>query len=56
MLYIANFNLKGGKLKAFQQWIKDHEKAYAEHAPKGWKYLGMYFYVCGFGPYHGAAL
>ncbi len=26
----------------------------AEHAPTGWKYMGTYFYVLGFGPCTGA--
>ena len=51
MLYITNINLKEGKVKEYQKWIKENEKTIAEHAPKNWKYMGTYFYVCGFGPY-----
>jgi hypothetical protein len=40
-------------MKEFQKFIKENEKIKAKHAPKGWKYRGHYFYVLGFGPYHG---
>ena len=54
MLYIVNFNLKEYKTKEYQRFIKENEKTVAEHAPKGWKYMGTYFYVLGFGPYTAA--
>ena len=54
MLYLQNFNLKENKAKSYQKWIKENEKALAEHAPKGWRFRGAYFYVLGFGPYVGA--
>ena len=54
MLYISNFNIKEGKLQEYQKFVKENEKKFDEHAPKGWSYSGTYFYVCGFGPYHGA--
>ena len=47
-----NFNIKEKKVKEFQEFIKKNWKTKAAHAPKGWKYLGAYFYVLGFGPYH----
>jgi len=53
MLWISNFNVKEGKMKELQQFIKDNEATKAAHAPKGWKYRGTYLYVCGFGSYHG---
>ena len=56
MLYILNYNLKEGKMEEFQKFIKENEKTLAKHTPKGWKYLGTYFYVLGFGPYHAADL
>jgi hypothetical protein len=56
MLVIMNGNLKEYKVKDYQKWIKENEKAFAEHAPKGWKYVGTYFYVLGFGPYTVASL
>jgi len=56
MLYIMNFNLKEYKGREFQRFIKENEKTLAKHAPEGWKYLGTYFYVSGFGPYGGAML
>ena len=48
MLVIFNFNLKEGRAKKYQKWIKENEKDMAAHAPKGWKYRGTYFYVLGF--------
>lgn len=56
MLRIINFNIKEGKQKEFQQFIKDNEATKAAHAPRGWKYMGTYFYVFGFGPYHGMTI
>jgi len=49
MLYIVNFNIKEYKLTEFQKFVKANEKTLAKHAPKGWKYMGTYFYVLGFG-------
>jgi hypothetical protein len=56
LLRIMNFNIKENKVKEFQEFIKKNEKTKAAHAPKGWKYLGTYFYVLGFGPYHVAVM
>lgn len=56
MLRISNFNIKENKVKEFQEFIKKNQKTKAAHAPKGWKYLGTYFYVLGFGPYHAAVM
>ncbi len=42
--------------KEFQKFIKENEKTLSEHAPKGFKYMGTYFYAAGFGPYVGAQL
>jgi hypothetical protein len=55
MLWINNFNIKENKTTEYQKFIKENEKAIADHAPKGWKYLGTYFYVLGFGPSAAAA-
>jgi len=55
MLFIVNYNIKEHKNTEFKKFIKENEKALAEHAPKGWKYMGTYFYVLGFGPYQAAA-
>jgi len=54
MLYIMNFNLKEYRHTELQKFIKENEKTLAEHAPKGWKYMGTYFYVLGFGPHNAA--
>lgn len=52
MLWLANYNIKEGKMKEYQKFVKENEKTLREHAPKGWKFLGEYCYVLGFGPYH----
>jgi hypothetical protein len=54
MLYILNYNIKEGKMQDFRKFVKGNEKRLIQHAPKGWKYLGTYFYVLGFGLYHAA--
>lgn len=56
MLYMINYNVKEGKMLEFQKFVKENEKTYREHAPKGWKFLGEYCYVLGFGPYHAVEL
>ena len=56
MLRISNFNVKEQKLKELQKFIIENQETVAKHAPKGWKYLGTYFYVSGFGKYHGAVM
>ena len=54
MLWIQNFNVKEYKMEECQKFIKENEKTLVKHAPKGWKYMGTYCYVLGFGPYCGA--
>ena len=39
-----------------QKFVEENQETIAKHAPKGWKYLGTYFYVLGFGPYHLAVM
>ncbi len=56
MLRISNYNIKEHQIKKLQKFVKENESTIAEHAPKGWKYLGTYFYVLGFGPYHLAVI
>ena len=56
MLWIMNHNVKEGRMKDYQKFVKDNEKALKEHAPKGWKFRGVHCYVLGFGPYHVAEL
>jgi len=53
MLWISNFNIKENRMEEFQKFIKENKKAIAKTAPNGWKYMGTYFYVLGFGPYIG---
>jgi hypothetical protein len=56
MLWMQNYNIKEGRMKEYQKFVKENEKAIQEHAPKGWKFQGVYFYVLGFGLYHAAEL
>ena len=56
MLYITNFNVKEGRQKEFQMWVKKTEDLLQKHAPRGWTYRGTYAYVLGFGPHGGASI
>jgi hypothetical protein len=56
MLWISNYNIREGRMTEYQKYVKENEKKIKEHAPKGMKFLGVYFYVLGFGPYHVAEL
>jgi hypothetical protein len=56
MLWIQNFNIRESKMGAFQRLINKNEKTTAKHAPKGWKYMGTYFYAIMLGQYTGASL
>ena len=56
MLRISNFNVKEHKMQEFQKFVEENQDTLAKHAPKGWKYLGTYCYVLGFGPYHVAIM
>lgn len=38
MLWMMNYNIKEGKMKEFQKFVKENEKTLREHAPKGWKF------------------
>jgi len=55
LLWIQNFNIKENRMMEFQKFIKENEKTLAKHAPKGWKYMGTYFYALMLGPYTGAS-
>ena len=56
MLRISCFNIKEHRMAEFQQFVLENQETIAKHAPKGWKYLGTYCYVLGFGPYHAAIM
>ena len=56
MLYMQSFNIKEGRMKDFQKWIKENEGMMQKHAPKGWTYGGTHAYVLGFGRYHAATI
>lgn len=49
MFYIASHNLKEGRILEYQRWLKRNSKKLAEHAPPGWRYVGTYMTVLGFG-------
>ena len=34
-----------------QKFVMENQETITKHAPNGWKYLGTYCYVLGFGPY-----
>jgi hypothetical protein len=56
MLYMTSFNVKEGRGKEFQSWVKKNEDVLRKSAPRGWTYRGTYAYVLGFGRYGGAQL
>lgn len=56
MLWIQSGNLKEGKVRAFQEWVKKNEDLFTKSAPPGWTYRGTYFYVLGFGRYSTATM
>ena len=56
MLWIQNFNIREGRMGEFQKFINENEKLMTQHAPKGWKYIGTYFYALMLGQYTGASL
>jgi hypothetical protein len=39
------FDVKQGKAREFQEWLREHEKEFAEEAPEGWEYIGTYAVV-----------
>src|SRR6266581_4655464 len=49
MLYLQSGNVKEGRQKEYQAWVKENEGAIEKHAPKGWLYRGTYGTVFGFG-------
>lgn len=51
MLYVQSGNLKEGRVKEYQTWVKKNEGLMEKHAPKGWIYRGTYGTVFGFGRY-----
>ena len=56
MLYMTSFNVKEGRVRKFQTWVKKKEDVMQKSAPRGWTYRGTYGYVLGFGRYGGAQL
>lgn len=49
MLWLRTGNVKEGRMKKFQQWVKQNEGAMQKYAPMGWRYRGTYSNVLGFG-------
>ena len=56
MLYMVSFNVKQGRGREFQAWVKKNEDVIKKSAPRGWTYRGTYAYVLGFGRFGGAQL
>jgi len=56
MLYMTSFNLKEGRVREFQAWVKKNEDLFQKYAPKGWTYRGTYGYVLGFGRFGAATM
>jgi hypothetical protein len=51
MQYIVRYNLKPLKAEQYREWLKKNARVYKEGVPPGWKYLGTWFTVLGFGKY-----
>jgi hypothetical protein len=51
MQYIQRFNVLPHKSEAFRDWLKANDKMLRNEQPKGWRYLGAWFTVHGFGQY-----
>ncbi|MDH4122693.1 MAG: hypothetical protein OEV21_01200 [Thermoplasmata archaeon] len=51
MLYLISSNVKEGRISEYFAWVKKNKKGIQDHAPSGWKYLGTYGSVLGFGRY-----
>ncbi len=49
MLYMQSGNVKEGRQKEYQEWVKKNEGPIEKHAPKGWIYRGTFGTVFGFG-------
>jgi hypothetical protein len=51
MQYIQRYNLVPKKNGAFRDWLQNNSPAVSENAPEGWKYVGTWFTVRGFGKF-----
>ena len=51
MEYIVRYSIKPKKAGEFRQWLLDNHAKLEAAVPEGWKYLGTYFVVRGFGSY-----
>lgn len=51
MLWMNSGNIKEGRMKDFQTWVKKNEDLLQKYAPPGFTYRGTYAYVLGFGRY-----
>ena len=49
MQYIQRYYLSPKKTGAFRDWLQKNSPALIENAPEGWKYIGTWFTVRGFG-------
>ncbi len=49
MQYVQRYYLQAKKVGAFRDWLQKNCPAIIENAPEGWKYLGTWFMVRGFG-------
>jgi hypothetical protein len=45
LLWRDRFDVKEGQHEAFVAWLSENEAKFAEHAPEGSEYLGIYFTV-----------
>ncbi|NNF69333.1 MAG: hypothetical protein HKN01_06145 [Acidimicrobiia bacterium] len=51
MQYITRYSLKDGVAVDFRDWVQKNGQELNEHAPEGWRYVGTFFTVMGFGKF-----
>ncbi len=51
MQYVQRYYLQPKKAGAFRDWLQKNGPALIENAPEGWKYIGTWFMVRGFGKF-----
>jgi len=49
MLYVTFGDIKEGRMREYQDWVKKNEGPLGKHAPRGWIYRGTWGSVFGFG-------
>lgn len=51
MQYVQRYHLKNGKTAEYKRWLSDNKETLKQAEAEGWRYLGTWFTVRGFGRY-----